>query len=719
MLTIITGTTNKPVAANLLRDFFNKDNALQGYLYIGYPIIGTNEGPFPVDAMWISPNKGLVVFNLIEGKTVNNYEEDQDDTANKIKAKLTSYKQLMLKRELCTNPTVITYAPALVNTPPHNTDYPIFSNTTALKEYIEGLSWDKPEYYEKLLSVIQAISSIRKGKRRRETVKPSSRGSKLKLLEESIANLDNQQSRAVIETVNGVQRIRGLAGSGKTVVLALKAAYLHAQHPEWKIAVTFNTRSLKGQFRQLINTFHIEQTNEEPDWENLSIIHAWGASGGGARDGLYFQFCMQNNVKYYDLGSARNEFKSEDPFGDACQKALSDATRVQPLYDVILVDEAQDFSPHFLKLCFNMLREPKRLVYAYDELQNLRSQSLPSPEKIFGTNEDGIPIVQFRNSKEDLPKQDIILKKCYRNSRPTLVTAHALGFGIYRQTRSPKESGLVQMFEQNHLWSEIGYEVSDGILDDGQHVVLQRTPDTSPQFLENHSTIDDLILFKRFETQELQDEWVAEQIQKNIKEDELRADDIIIINPDPLTTRQKVSPIRVRLFDKGIKTHIAGVDTTPDVFFSDNSDSIVFTGIFRAKGNEAAMVYIVNAQTCFDSPFDLAKIRNQLFTAITRSKAWVRVLGVGEQMDGLIKEFNAVKKHNFTLDFIYPTKDQREHMKIVNRDMSQAEKIKLKESTSSMNSIIKNLESGDIRPEDFSKEDIERFISFFKQKEKK
>jgi superfamily I DNA and RNA helicase len=69
-------------------------------------------------------------------------------------------------------------------------------------------------------------------------------------------------------------------------VLALKAAYLHAQHPDWKIAVTFNTRSLKGQFRQRINTFSIEQTNEEPDWDNVQIIHAWGAPGGGDRHGL-------------------------------------------------------------------------------------------------------------------------------------------------------------------------------------------------------------------------------------------------------------------------------------------------------------------------------------------------------------------------------------------------------------------------------------------------
>ena len=92
----------------------------------------------------------------------------------------------------------------------------------------------------------------------------NSRGAKLKRLEDSIATLDNRQSRAVIETVNGVQRIRGLAGSGKTIVLALKAAYLHVQHPDWRIAVTFNTRSLKGQFRRLINNFSVEQAGEEP-----------------------------------------------------------------------------------------------------------------------------------------------------------------------------------------------------------------------------------------------------------------------------------------------------------------------------------------------------------------------------------------------------------------------------------------------------------------------
>jgi superfamily I DNA and RNA helicase len=84
-----------------------------------------------------------------------------------------------------------------------------------------------------LVSVIQAISTLRRGRKKRELHNENSRGAKIKALEDSIANLDSQQSAAVVETYEGVQRIRGLAGCGKTIVLALKVAYLHARHPDW------------------------------------------------------------------------------------------------------------------------------------------------------------------------------------------------------------------------------------------------------------------------------------------------------------------------------------------------------------------------------------------------------------------------------------------------------------------------------------------------------
>ena len=103
------------------------------------------------------------------------------------------------------------------------------------------------------------------------------------------------------------------------------------------------------------------------------------------------------------------------------------------------------------------------------------------------------------------------------------------------------------------------------------------------------------------------------------------------------------------------ESHLAGVDTTPDVFHQPTAASVTFTGIHRAKGNEAAMVYIINAENCQSAVSDLARIRNRLFTAITRSKAWVRVLGVGRRMKELTREYEALKARQFKLSFRYPS----------------------------------------------------------------
>jgi len=276
------------------------------------------------------------------------------------------------------------------------------------------------------------------------------------------------QSKAVVETVEGVQRIRGLAGSGKTIVLALKAAYLHAQHPDWRIAVTFNTRSLKGHFRRIINNFSLEATGEEPDWDTLRILNAWGAPGEQQRDGFYHQFCRVHGIEYLDFRTARSRFGRGNEFSSVCEEALSQATTPTTLYDAVLVDEAQDFPTAFLRLCYLSLDERKRLVYAYDELQTLSGTSLPPPEELFGSKPDGTPLVEFPNARPNQPRHDIILEKCYRNSRPVLVSAHGLGFGIYRLPPRNATTGLVQMFDYPNLWEEIGYRVEDDELSDGQ-----------------------------------------------------------------------------------------------------------------------------------------------------------------------------------------------------------------------------------------------------------
>ena len=706
-VSIVRGTNDKPVASRKLVEAFSGRADLSGELFIGYPIISTPEGRQPIDALWVSPNKGLVIFDLIEGPDPENYPDRQDDLANKLEARLRTHRQLMRGRRLIVPIQMISFAPGVsqLDAYVHN-DY-LLANPDSLEAAIKQVDeWgdeNSEDVYRTALSVIQSISTIRKIRTTRPGTRSDSRGAKLKHLEDSIATLDHQQSRAVIETVDGVQRIRGLAGSGKTIVLALKATYLHAQHPNWRIAVTFNTRSLKEQFRDLINNFSLRQTGEEPNWNNLRILNAWGAPGHGDRDGIYYEFCRTHDIEYFDFRSARRAFGYGREFYGICSRALAQAGASKAIYDAILVDEAQDFPPEFLRLCYQLLGDPKRLVYAYDELQSLTGESLPAPEDIFGNDANGFPKVQL-DSKTNDDRRDVILDICYRNSRPLLVAAHALGFGIYRELAREGETGLIQMFDHPQLWQDIGYRVKNGELNSGSHVTLQRVDETSPKFLEDHSKPDDLIQFIPFNNEQDQNSWLVHAIKKNLAEDELLHDDIIVINPDPLTTREKVGPIRSQLLKMGIDCHLAGVDTDQDTFFQSGSHSVTFTGVFRAKGNEAGMVYIINAQDCQSAGRNLATIRNRLFTAITRSKAWVRVLGVGHKMTTLKEEYERLLSRNFELQFKYPTDEERQRLRVIHRDMTEEQRKKLKSKDRALIDIVNDLESGSIHVEDLNEQ---------------
>lgn len=660
-------------------------------MYVGYPVLGTPNGAFPFDALLLSPKLGLVAFDIVEGRALGDFVKRQDEIFTKLQAKLLQYPALVHRRQLIPNITVITYAPA-AQIAEGEVRHECAANDAEMLDILASLPEANAAVFPAVAAAMQALTNIRRGRRTRSSLTPNSRGERLQRLNDSIANLDSDQSAAVVETVDGVQRIRGLAGSGKTIVLALKVAYLHAQNPDWRIAVTFNTRSLKDQFSRLINNFVLEQTNEEPDWKKIDIVHSWGAPSS---PGIYYIFCKENGLPYRDFGSARDFFGGQKPFEGACSEAIVNISDAKEIYDAILVDEAQDLPASFLRLCYNMLKMPKRLIYAYDELQSLTDASMGSPEELFGQRSDGRAAVVFEQHEPGRPRQDITLARCYRNSRPVLTTAHALGFGIYREP-----GGLIQIFEQNSLWEDVGYRVADGSLVDGRRVVLERTSETSPDFLERHSDPDDIIQFKTFPSQAAQDSWLVEEITKNIKNEELVAEDILVINPDPIRTRRVVGGARAALLEKGINSSIAGVSNSPDVFFE--KDVVTFTGIFRAKGNEAGMVYVINADDCFGSAYPTfrALIRNRLFTAITRSKAWVRVLGVGPEMQKLEAEFMRIKAHEFKLNFIYPTAEEKAALRIVNRDLTTVDRQRVVKKLDDLADILEALESGEIRSED-------------------
>lgn len=703
MLKVIWGShKEKPESANALVDVLTDIPASDGYLYIGYPIVGSPLGPLKFDALLVSPTFGLVAFDLVEGTELGNFRERLDEIASMLEVKLKPYPTLKKGRDLKFDIGTVTFAPAKHHLPDSETPY-LCANRHNLGQLLEqGPPIENLDVFANLLAAIQVVTSIRSGKQKREPKRADSRGARLKRVEDSIANLDQHQSRAVIETVDGLQRIRGLAGSGKTIILALKVAYLHSQNPDWDIAVTFNTRSLKEQFRRLINGFTIEQTGSEPDWDKIRIINAWGAPGDRERDGMYHQYCRENSIPFMDFGMAKARFfSSERAFAGACAAAIAASPEPKEIYDAILIDEAQDFPPEFIRLCHRFLRAPKRLVYAYDELQTLTSGSVLPPEELFGKDKDGNLLVSFDSSETAIPRQDIILEKCYRNSRPVLATAHALGFGIYR------DGGLVQIFDQDSLWTDVGYAVVGGELKPGQDVALARTPDTSPPFLEDHSPTDDLIQFITFSSEQEQTDWLVANILQNIREEELRPEDVVVINPDPLKTQEAVGAARSILYSNGVNSELAGVTTSQDVFSKENA--VTFTGVFRAKGNEAGMVYVINAQDCFGgfTRSQVAVNRNRLFTAITRSKAWVRVLGIGPKMEKLRTEWERLREQSYTLSFKYPSEDEKKKLKLINVDPTPRQAARERRLMKQRNELMRAAEQGEL--------DLEQLITDLKR----
>lgn len=111
--------------------------------------------------------------------------------------------------------------------------------------------------------------------------------------------------------------------------------------------------------------------------------------------------------------------------------------------------------------------------------------------------------------------------------------------------------------------------------------------------------------------------------------------------------------------------------TSRDIFKSDNY--VTCSSIYRAKGNEAPIVYVVNADFCAEGS-ELIKLRNILFTAITRSRGWVRVSGTGLGMDEIFKEYTLCVNKDYCLDFIVPTTEEIEHLRKVHRELSAEEK---------------------------------------------
>lgn len=493
--------------------------------------------------------------------------------------------------------------------------------------------------YELLTSIIQNANIINKTTNSYVDEPAQNMEEAIVLNEQKISQFDLEQMKASLTITDKSERIRGLAGSGKTVLLAMKAAKLHKRYPNKRIAFVFYTKSLYNQAISLIRRYYNLIADDEPNWDNLKVLHSWGGSTTG--EGFYSYICKE-------IGVSPMRFSSNTTYSDVCRD-LIDNKPVHEIFDYVLVDEAQDFPLDFFLLVEKVLKQPKKVVIAYDELQTTNDIKIPDFSELFGSTNGKANIELDEN-------HDYILRKSYRNTLEVLVTAFAFGFGFY--------SNLTQIIQDTLTWNALGFEV-EGDYVEGDLITVHRPKENSPNsvltFYNSERPIQSWVYSNIDETVHS----VVDKIVSLITEQQITPTEILVIDIKMNKTKT-LNAIQSGLYEKGFNSHIPGVVTDARDFFK--PDHITLSTPRNAKGNEVPVVLIVGCEDIYEKSNMSAQrqSRNFMFISMTRSKGWVYLFATGRVKTKFEEELKQIRKNIPDIYFCYPSAEKVNEISKIN-----------------------------------------------------
>jgi hypothetical protein len=155
--------------------------------------------------------------------------------------------------------------------------------------------------------------------------------------------MDRKQEAMAKGLGDGHRVIRGVAGSGKTLILVYRARLMSQMFPQKQILVTCYTRSLAGHLRYLLEAE-----------SNVHVIHL---------DKIMYDVIRQSKLRWPG-------FDDNDP-DRVPRVALEAQAKVGLRYDAVLLDEAQDFSTLALRFVVSLLGNGDELVVVADAAQNI------------------------------------------------------------------------------------------------------------------------------------------------------------------------------------------------------------------------------------------------------------------------------------------------------------------------------------------------------------
>ena len=170
-------------------------------------------------------------------------------------------------------------------------------------------------------------------------------------------------------------KICGLAGSGKTVVLAGRAVNAHMRHGGKVLILTFNIT--------LCSYIHdkISAVREDFSWPSFDITN-YHKFITNALNNSSIEFEIPDNLQSNDkdpfiareIAKRRDNYLEETYFSNL---RVFEDQEVKTKYDTILIDEIQDYKPEWIKIIRSFfLEEDGEMLLFGDEKQNIYKRAL-------------------------------------------------------------------------------------------------------------------------------------------------------------------------------------------------------------------------------------------------------------------------------------------------------------------------------------------------------
>jgi hypothetical protein len=203
--------------------------------------------------------------------------------------------------------------------------------------------------------------------------------------------MDREQERLAKSMGDGHHLVRGVAGSGKTIVLACRARHLRELHPGWRILVLCFNRVLAD---------HLARTIGVDDQLQVLTFHAWCG-----RELRRANVALPSPP---ERGQAWHEYWEQVP--KLLLDAYASGRAPSGGYQAILVDEGQDFANDWYRVILKALDPTSNSLFiALDSSQNIYDRKI-------SWRELGVQIVGHSR----------VLRVNYRNTRPILNAAYRI-----------------------------------------------------------------------------------------------------------------------------------------------------------------------------------------------------------------------------------------------------------------------------------------------------